>query len=458
MHDSDPTGTPTAPDRAWTEHVVWWHVYPLGFGGADTTGADRSPAPRLLDLVPWLDHLLALGANGLALGPVFASSTHGYDTIDWYRVDPRLGTDDDLVTLIDTAHAKGVRVMLDGVFNHVGPEFPALQEAQADPSSPAASLFRRDEQGGLATFEGHGGLIALDHSSPEVVRTVADVLVHWADRGADAWRLDAAYSVPSSFWAEVLPPLRERHPDVWVVGEVLHGDYAAAVRDGGLDSVTQYELWQGTWHAIQDVNLHELAWALTRHDEFLESFVPLTFVGNHDVTRIASQIDDDRHHAHALVLLFTLGGVPSVYYGDELGLRAVKEERVGGDDAVRPEFPRWSGDDVVSLVADADPAVLALHRELIGVRRRHPWLHRARTRAVSVTNESLVLEVRGSAPDEVLVVALNLGEEPVRVADPAPAAEGWVAGRDAGLDGDVLVVGAHGWAVAAPRQQEITVR
>ncbi|NIJ04772.1 cyclomaltodextrinase [Frigoribacterium faeni] len=458
--------TPTDPARAWTEHVVWWHVYPLGFGGADTTGADRSPAPRLLDLVPWLDHLLALGANGLALGPVFASSTHGYDTIDWFTVDPRLGTDDDLATLIDAAHAKGVRVMLDGVFNHVGPEFPALREARADPSSPAASLFRRDEQGELATFEGHGGLIALDHSSPEVVRTVADVLVHWAERGADAWRLDAAYAVPSSFWAQVLPPLRERHPDVWVVGEVLHGDYVAAVREGGLDSVTQYELWQGTWHSLQDVNLHELAWALTRHDEFLDAFVPLTFVGNHDVTRIASQIDDERHHAHAVVLLFVLGGVPSVYYGDELGLRAVKEERVGGDDAVRPAFPRWSGDDVVSLVAGADPAVLALHQELVGLRRRHPWLHSARTRTVSVANESLVLEVRGagagsgpdsdsgsgSGSDEVLVVVLNLGDEPLRVADPAPAADGWVAGRDAGLDGDVLVVGAHGWAVVAPRR------
>ncbi|WP_082514629.1 alpha-amylase family glycosyl hydrolase [Frigoribacterium sp. Leaf164] len=446
---------------AWTEHVVWWHVYPLGFVGADTTGADRSPAPRLLDLVPWLDHLVALGANGLALGPVFASSTHGYDTIDWMHVDPRLGSDDDLVTLIDAAHGKGVRVMLDGVFNHVGPEFPPLVEARADPSSPAAALFRRDGSGDLATFEGHGGLIALDHASPEVARLVTDVMTHWSDRGADAWRLDAAYSVPTSFWATVLPAVRERHPDVWVVGEVLHGDYAAIVREAGLDAVTQYELWQGVWHALQSVNLHELAWALTRHDEFLDAFVPLTFVGNHDVTRIASQVDDERHHAHATVLLFTLGGVPSVYYGDELGLRAVKEERVGGDDAVRPAFPRWSGDDVVSLVPDADPAALALHQQMIGLRRRHPWLYTARSRTVSVTKESLVLELRpgaggdagagsgAGAGDVALVVALSLGDEPLRVADPAPGE--FLAGRDAGLDGDELVVGAHGWAVVARR-------
>lgn len=448
MSEHEPTTTATAvPGPDWTEHVVWWHVYPLGFVGADTTGADRSPAPRLLDLVPWLDHLLALGANGLALGPVFASSTHGYDTIDWFTVDPRLGTEADLVTLIEAAHAKGVKVMLDGVFNHVGPEFPALVEARRDPDSREASLFRREADGSLGTFEGHGGLIALDHSSPEVARTVTDVLIHWADRGADAWRLDAAYSVPSEFWATVLPPLRERHPDVYVVGEVLHGDYAAAVRDGGLDSVTQYELWQGVWHALAEVNLFELEWALQRHDGFLDDFVPLTFVGNHDVTRIASQIDDERHHDHAIVLLLTLGGTPSVYYGDEFGLRAVKEARVGGDDAVRPAFPSTPAEAPGAGMPDALPEVLALHQELIGVRRRHPWLHTARSRTVSVANESLVLEVRGASPDQALVVALNLGDDELRVADPAPGE--WLTGRDAGLDGDVLSVGPHGWAVVA---------
>ena len=225
--------------REWTEHVIWWHVYPLGFLGADTTGVDRTPAPRLRDLVPWLDYLLELGANGLLLGPVFTSSTHGYDTIDWMTVDPRLGTTGDLVHLIDEAHARGIRVMLDGVFNHVGPEHPLLLAARADPSAPEAELFARDEHGELATFEGHGALVGLDHGNPAVATIVSDVLDHWLDLGADAWRLDAAYSVPSAFWATILPRVRERHPDSYFVGEVLHGDYAAAVTDGTLDSVTQ---------------------------------------------------------------------------------------------------------------------------------------------------------------------------------------------------------------------------
>ena len=432
---------------AWTEHVVWWHVYPLGFTGADTTGADRTgadrtgnehtEATRLGSLVPWLDHLIELGANGLALGPVFESSTHGYDTIDWFRVDPRLGTEQDLRDLIDAAHAKGIRVMLDGVFNHVGPEFPALQAARRDPTSDDASLFLRNGDGEFATFEGHGGLIELDHSSPRVAQLVTDVMTYWCDRGVDAWRLDAAYSVPSAFWATVLPPVRDKCPEVYVMGEVIQGDYVAAVQAGGLDSVTQYELWQGIWHSLQSVNLHELEWALRRHNDFLDHFIPYTFIGNHDVTRIASQIDDERHHGHAAVLLFTLGGTPSIYYGDEFGLRGVKEERVGGDDAIRPAFPAQPNE-----VQDARPEVLALHQELIGIRRRHPWLYSAQSRTIDVTNESIVLELTNGA--DTLVVSLNLGDTAVAS---RPVSE-LLAAREAGINGDVLEVGPHGWAIA----------
>ncbi len=419
-----------------TEHTIWWHVFPLGFLGTDTTGADRTPATRLPALIGWLDHLLELGANGLALGPVFESSTHGYDTIDYFRIDPRLGTEADLVALIDAAHSRGIQVMLDGVFNHVGPEFPALLAAREDPASPEAHLFAQNPDGGPVTFEGHGGLITVNHGAPEVATLVTDVMTYWCDRGVDAWRLDAAYSVPVEFWTTVLPAVRERHPQVYVMGEVLHGDYVAFTRDGGLDAVTQYELWQGIWHSIADRNFHELAHALGRHNAFLDAFVPYTFVGNHDVTRIASQVEDARHLPHAIALLFTLGGTPSVYYGDELGLQAVKEERFGGDDAIRPAFGA-SRDEIDG----AKPEVFTLHQELIGLRRRHPWLHTARSRTVAVGNDTIALEVAG--PDQALIVCLNIGDGEVRTSGAGTV----LAGRDAGLDGEELVVGPHGWAV-----------
>jgi cyclomaltodextrinase len=450
----------------WTEHVIWWQIYPLGFVGADTAaaesedgsaGGDHTLTHRLDRLVPWLDYLVELGANGLALGPIFASRTHGYDTTDFFEIDPRLGDRADLDNLIAEAHTRGIRVMLDGVFNHVGRDFGPLRLAEADPAAPENALFVRDGTGELAVFEGHDALVGLDHSTPAVADYVTSVMTHWLDAGVDAWRLDAAYSVPNAFWADVLPRVRAAHPDVYVVGEVLHGDYASVVTEGTLDSVTQYELWQGVWHGIQEGNLFELDWALKRHNEFLDTFVPYTFVGNHDVTRIASQIDDDRHHPHAVVLLFTLAGTPSVYYGDEQGLRAVKEERFGGDDAIRPAYPAYEDSDAArGELPAAAAATLAMHQRLIGLRRRNPWLHRATSTPVSVENTAYVYTVTNGA--DRLVVALNIGDTALQV--PAAAIGESGAGRGDGHPAEANVVeGAaertatgfavppHGWAI-----------
>ena len=420
----------------WTEHVIWWHVYPLGFAGADTTGADRTPTHRLRTIESWLDYLLDLGANGLALGPVFTSGTHGYDTTDYFQVDPRLGDTADLEHLIAECRRRGIRVMLDGVFNHVGRQFAPLVAALADPAAPENALFRRSEAGDLVAFEGHDALVTLNHDNPSVADLVADVMTYWLDRGIDAWRLDAAYAMPAEFWAGVLPRVRERHPEVYVMGEVLHGDYAGFVGASGVDSVTQYELWQAIWHAIDERNFFEIDWALTRHTAFLDVFVPYTFVGNHDVTRLASQISDERHHPHALVLLLTLGGTPAIYYGDERGLRAVKEQRAGGDDAIRPAYP--------ASPADLDPAGAAtfvLHQELIGLRRRHPWLHTATSRPLTLTNTGYVIEVTDGS--HRLVVALNLGDETLPVdTDAGQRLAGSATARPGGF-----TVPPHGWAV-----------
>nr|BFE76948.1 hypothetical protein GCM10020092_102490 [Actinoplanes digitatis] len=165
------------------------------------------------------------------------------------------------------------------------------------------------------------------------------MMTHWLRRGADGWRLDAAYAVPAEFWAGVLPRVRAEFPDAYVVGEVIHGDYGDFVARSTVDSVTQYELWKAVWSALNEGNFFELAWALDRHNTFLDTFVPQTFLGNHDVTRLASRLIDARHLPHALALLLTVGGTPSVYAGDEQGFTGVKEDREHGDDAVRPPFP-----------------------------------------------------------------------------------------------------------------------
>lgn len=416
---------------SWVEHAIWWQVYPLGFVGAYPSDVPPDPAEhRLRRLVEWFDHAIELGASGIALGPIFASRTHGYDTTDHYRIDPRLGDDADFDYLVEEAHRRGLRVLLDGVFNHVGLDFERAEHREGWLSGGA--------------FEGHAELRTLDHGNPEVADYVVDVMSHWLRRGADGWRLDAAYTVPQNFWATVLPRVRERHPDAWFVGELIHGDYAAVVEAARFDSATQYELWKAIWSSLNDRNFFELDWALQRHNDFLDSFAPLTFVGNHDVTRIASRLERPEHLAHALVLLLTVGGVPSVYAGDEFGFHGVKEERYGGDDEVRPQF----GSPPISL-DDHGADVWELHRYLIGLRRRHPWLHAASTRALKLENRSYVYRAQNG--DDALLVALNIDDEPLNLTqkDLGAAQVEVIAGSTAPPQEvvDSLEVETHGWRI-----------
>ena len=382
----------------WADHAIWWQIYPLGF-----TGAEQAAVPgvvhRLPQLENWLDYAIELGCSGLLLGPVFASETHGYDTVDHFRIDSRLGDEADFDRLVVAAHARGLRIALDGVFNHV------------------ARSFIHPEWFGPGTFEGHEHLVALDHENPDVARYVGDVLRFWIDRGVDAWRLDAAYAVPPGFWRDVLP----RDRDTWYFGEVIHGDYAAYVEQSGLDSVTQYELWKAIWSSLNDRNFYELSYALGRHNALLDTFVPQTFVGNHDVTRLATRLEDERHLGHALAILFTVGGIPSVYYGDEQAFRGVKEDRAGGDDAIRPAFPGAPDE-----LAPYGRPTYRLHQELIGVRRRNAWLTRARTTVEHLTNETIALRSRQG--DDWVLLLLNVSDEeqqfPLEDTPPVPA-HGW---------------------------------
>ncbi|MGW6280912.1 alpha-amylase family glycosyl hydrolase [Kribbella sp. NPDC055071] len=413
----------------WPDHAILWQVYPLGFTGAEKN-ARTTIAHRLPHLENWLDYAIELGCSGLLLGPVFASETHGYDTIDHFRIDPRLGDDADFDHLIAAAHDRGLRVLLDGVFNHVAPAFA--------PRSVAApnDWFRRTPDGTPVTFEGHEQLVALDHGHPAVAQYVADVLSHWLDRGVDGWRLDVAYAVPAEFWRDVLP--RKSFPDAWFFGEVIHGDYAGYVARSGLDSVTQYELWKAIWSSLNDGNFFELAYALGRHDALLDTFVPQTFVGNHDVTRLATQLEDERHLGHALAILFAVGGVPSIYAGDEQAFRGLKEERAGGDDAVRPAFP----DTPHGLAPEGWPTY-RLHQRLIGVRRRNPWLTRGRTTVEHLANRLVAL--RTVAADASVLLLLNISDQEERF--PVDATGFTIdAQPEPGVPaGDPLLVPPHSW-------------
>ena len=423
---SEGTGITEAGDRglpAWVEHGIWWHVYPLGATGAPIRPAgpaDGAPAPRLESLVEWLDYLVDLGASGLALGPIFEASTHGYDTTDHFRIDPRLGDDAVFDRLAEACRDRGVALMLDGVLNHVGTAHPLFRAAVA--GGGERRLFYFDDADGssgppapgpgYAVFEGHEGLAVLNHDSDEVADLAVSVLSHWLGRGASAWRLDAAYAVPPSFWARVLPRVRSEFPDAWFVGEVIHGDYRGIVERSSMDSLTQYELWKAIWSCLLDENFFELDWCLNRHNAFLDAFVPLTFVGNHDVTRLASRIGDAKA-ALAVTILLTVGGIPSIYYGDEQAFRGVKTDRPGGDDEVRPVLP--PGPEGLSPLGDW---LYRWHQALIGLRRRHPWLVRARTERIALENRFMQYDAVGGQGRRIRV---RLSLDPVpRVEVEAP--------------------------------------
>jgi cyclomaltodextrinase / maltogenic alpha-amylase / neopullulanase len=442
---------------SWADHAILWQVYPLGFTGAEPTAlpGDEPVRHRLRQLDSWLDYAVELGANGLLLGPVFASETHGYDTVDHFRIDARLGDEDDFDALVAAADQRGLRLVLDGVFNHVGRGFPAFKAAVAGgPGAPSARWFKRTADGSdYAVFEGHGHLVELDHDEPAVLSYVIEVMTYWLGRGAGGWRLDAAYAVPPGFWAKAVSAVREAFPGAWFLGEMIHGDYAAYAAEAGLDSITQYEVWKAVWSSLNDRNFYELNHALGRHNAFLDSFddgafgpagLPQTFVGNHDVTRLATALTDDRHFGHALAVLFCIGGVPSVYYGDEQGFRGLKEHRAGGDDEIRPAFPASPE----QLLPDGW-RYYRLHQRLIGFRRRHPWLVRARTTAEQLGNSALALRLRGESPGEQALLLLNTGDEPCRFNvsdDGLSVAETAEAGA---VVTDPLLVPAHSWTILA---------
>ncbi|NLT29582.1 MAG: alpha-amylase [Propionibacterium sp.] len=364
------------------DHAIWWHVYPLGAVGApihDRPADD--PGHRLGRLTAWLDYVIELGCSGLLLGPVFDSTSHGYDTLNHLRIDPRLGDDADWDAFVAEARARGLAIVLDGVFNHVGIDHPLVAEGPDGPVKFSGEY--------VYGWEGHPDLAELDHADPRVADLVTEVMCHWLGRGAAGWRLDVAYAVPPEFWREVLARVRAEYPGAIFIGEVIHGDYAAIAAAGTLDSVTAYELWKAIWSSLVDTNMWELAHALERHDEYSREMVLQTFIGNHDVTRIATRVGD-AGVVPALAVLMTVPGMPSIYYGDEQGYRGERLDGEHADDQMRPPLPERP-----EQLADAGRWLYRIHQELIAVRRRNPWLTRGRVEVLGKDNPWIEYAVTG---------------------------------------------------------------
>ena len=394
----------------WPNTVIWWHAYPLRFVDAEARLDEHHGAPthRLGRLTGWLDYLIELGANGLLLAPLFTSTSHGYDTLDHYRVDPRLGDDGDLDELVRQTKDRGIRLALDGVFNHVSQDHEIVRRAQAAGPESEEGRWVTWDNGYVIGFEGNLDLVELNFAHPPVVDYIVDVMNHWLDRGVDGWRLDAAYAAGPDAWAPIVKRVKAAHPDAWIVAEVMQGDYVEFVTRSGVDSVTQYELWKAIWSSLNDPNLHELEWTLGRHAGFTRTFRPQTFLSNHDVTRIASNVTDPRHLPLAVALLMVLPGIPAVYAGDEQGFTGEKLDQPHGDDAVRPSFPETPAQ-LSPLGAD----LLGVYQHLVALRRDHAWLVGAELTTSDVSDTTMAVSLK--ADNQHLTLALNVGDEAATV-------------------------------------------
>ena len=339
----------------WAEQSVFYQIYPLGFCGAPKVN-DGVPASRIGKIGQWAGHIRTLGADAVYLSPIFESDCHGYDTRDYRKVDCRLGTNEEFAQVCCTLHENGIRVILDGVFNHVGRGFWAFRDVQEKKwDSPYKDWFHISFDGNSGYndgfwyegWEGHYELVKLNLRNPAVVDYLLDCIRFWVEQfDIDGLRLDVAYCLDKDFLVRLRQFSQTLKPEFFLLGETLHGDYNQWVGDQLLHSCTNYECYKGLYSSFNSMNLFEIVHSLKRQ------FGPeqwtlykgrhlLSFVDNHDVTRVASILQNPAHLPLIYGLMFGMPGIPCIYYGSEWGARGEKSQ---GDDALRPcfEAPQWS--------------------------------------------------------------------------------------------------------------------
>lgn len=329
---------------AWYDEAVFYHIYPLGLAGAPKQNDYGEPVHRLNTLLPWVDHIKEIGGSALYIGPLFESVGHGYETTDYKKLDSRLGTNEDLTAFVAYCHEQGIKVIFDGVFNHTGRDFFAFKDIQANRENSLykdwycnVNFWGNNEYNDGFSYDNWGGynlLVKLNQKNPAVVDYICDVIRFWVSEfDVDGIRLDAADVLDFDFMKALRRTANEVKPDFWLMGEVIHGDYSRWVNGETLHSVTNYTLHKALYSGHNDHNYFEIAHTVRRLQN-MGTLKLYNFVDNHDVERIYTKLTNKAHFAPVHVLLYTLPGVPSIYYGSEFGIEGRKE--YGSDDSLRP--------------------------------------------------------------------------------------------------------------------------
>ena len=376
----------------WAYESVFYQIYPLGFCGAPFEN-DGVLTPRIRKVINWIPHIKNLGANAIYFSPVFESDTHGYNTRDFRKIDVRLGTNEDFADVCQALHKEGIKVVLDGVFNHVGRGFWAFQDVlEKRWDSPYKDWFHISFDGnsnyndGLwyEGWEGNYDLVKLNLCHPDVKQHIFDSIRSWVEEfDIDGLRLDVAYCLDENFVRELRAFCDSLKPDFFLVGEMLHGDYNRLMNDSMLHSATNYECYKGLFSSFNSMNMFEIIHSLLRQ------FGPenwtlyrgkhlLCFVDNHDVSRIASNLTNEQHLPLIYALCFGMPGIPCVYYGSEWGAKANKSE---GDPALRACFDAPVENDLTAWIS-----------KLAAAKKASNALNYGDFRSVVLTNRQCIFE------------------------------------------------------------------
>ena len=396
----------------WYERGVFYHMYPLGMTGAPKHNDATEVTNRFEELDKWISHIRSLGANAIYIGPLFESTSHGYDTRDYKLVDRRLGDNGSFRKFVDQCHQEGIKVVVDGVFNHTGREFFAFKDIQEkrwdspykdwykgvnfDWQSPCGDSF------GYEAWQGHFELPCLNLFNPDVRSYLFDVIRFWIDEfDIDGLWLDVAYCLDENFVRRLRSFCDSLKPDFFLVGEMLHGDYNRLMNDSMLHSATNYECYKGLYSSFNSMNMFEIVHSLLRQ------FGPenwtlykgkhlLSFVDNHDVTRVASILTNEKHLPLIYALMFGMPGIPCVYYGSEWGAKGEKSQ---GDPALRACFDGPQTNGLTEWIA-----------KLAEAKKHSNALNYGAFRSVVLTNRQCIFE--RAVDGERVLVAINAEEQP----------------------------------------------
>lgn len=393
----------------WAYESVFYQIYPLGFCGApfENDGIQES---RILKVIDWIPHMKKLGINAIYFSPVFESDTHGYNTRDYTKIDCRLGSNADFKTVCDALHEAGIKVVLDGVFNHVGRGFWAFQDVlQNRENSRYKDWFARIAFDGNSNYndglwyegwEGNYDLVKLNLRNEEVIQHILSCVQGWVDEfDIDGLRLDVCYCLDKDFLKRLRNFANQVKPDFLLLGELLHGDYNQFVNDEMCHSATNYECYKGLFSSFNSMNMFEIVHSLLRQ------FGPenwtlyrgkhlLSFVDNHDVTRIASNLTNEKHLPLIYALAFGMPGIPCIYYGSEWGAKAHKSE---GDPALRACFDAPVENELTQWIA-----------KLAEAKKNSKALNYGGFKSIVLTNKQCIFE--RECDGERVLVAINADE------------------------------------------------